>query len=85
VSLAQRFSATSALLFAIALALASASEPARAETVQYTYDALGRMVTVTYSSGAVVTYTYDDAGNRLEVVQTPPPPPPPSSPPPPPP
>ena len=67
----RRLSAASTLLFAT-LALASIVEPARAEMVQYTYDALGRIVTVTYSSGAVITYTYDAAGNRTQVVQTPP-------------
>lgn len=33
-------------------------------TYSYTYDALGRISTVTYPNGAVVTYTYDAAGNR---------------------
>jgi YD repeat-containing protein len=85
VNFVRRLSTASALLFAVTLALASTAEPARAETVQYTYDALGRIVTVTYGSGAVITYAYDNAGNRTQVVQTPPPPPPPSPPPPPPP
>jgi YD repeat-containing protein len=82
--LVQSLRIASALLFALTLTLASTAEPARAETVQYTYDALGRIVTVTYGSGAVITYTYDAAGNRTEVVQTSPPPPPPAPPPPPP-
>ncbi len=48
------------------------------EVVSYTYDALGRVLTVTYG-GNVITYTYDAAGNRTQVVQatTPPSPPPP--------
>lgn len=41
-----------------------------AETVTYTYDALGRLTSVTYSNGATVTYTYDAAGNRTAVVTT---------------
>ena len=35
------------------------------DTVSYTYDALGRLTSVTYSSGTVITYSYDAAGNRL--------------------
>ncbi len=35
-----------------------------ADSVSYTYDVFGRVVTATYSSGATVTYTYDAAGNR---------------------
>ena len=31
----------------------------------YSYDALSRISTVTYSDGSVITYTYDNAGNRL--------------------
>ncbi|WP_415491572.1 hypothetical protein [Brevundimonas diminuta] len=45
---------------------------AQAEITQYTYDALGRLKTVTYSNGATVTYDYDAAGNRTQWTQTPP-------------
>ncbi len=34
-------------------------------TVKYEYDANYRLTKVTYSSGIVVTYTYDELGNRL--------------------
>jgi YD repeat-containing protein len=34
----------------------------------YTYDALGRLKTVTNAGGATVTYAYDAAGNRSQVV-----------------
>jgi YD repeat-containing protein len=37
---------------------------ARAETAAYTYDALGRLKTVVWSTGRTVTYTYDANGNR---------------------
>jgi YD repeat-containing protein len=38
----------------------------------YTYDQYGRLTGVSYSDGSSVTYTYDDAGNRTVVTQTPP-------------
>jgi YD repeat-containing protein len=44
--------------------LLCASGSALAGSVGYTYDTLGRLKTVTYSNGVVVTYTYDAAGNR---------------------
>ncbi len=43
--------------------------PANA-SVTYTYDALGRIVTVTYDNGTVVQYNYDPADNRLSQVVT---------------
>lgn len=52
--------------------------------VSYSYDALGRLISATYDSGVVITYTYDAAGNRTQeviTVGTPPPPPPPPPPP----
>lgn len=39
-----------------------------AGAVTYTYDALGRIVSATYSTGVVVTYTYDANGNRVQKV-----------------
>ncbi|MEJ7804926.1 MAG: RHS repeat domain-containing protein [Telluria sp.] len=35
-----------------------------AGTERYTYDALGRLTTVTYPNGVQATYAYDSAGNR---------------------
>jgi uncharacterized protein RhaS with RHS repeats len=35
-----------------------------------TYDSLGRIHIITYMSGQTITYTYDDDGNRTEVVTT---------------
>lgn len=50
----------------LALVLA-ATGIARAGTDSYTYDALGRLASVTYADGSTVTYTYDAAGNRTAV------------------
>ncbi|MBK8198176.1 MAG: RHS repeat protein [Acidobacteria bacterium] len=52
--------------------LLSSRSSAFADTVSYTYDALGRVSTVTYSNGASITYAYDAAGNRTALGQTPP-------------
>ena len=59
-----------------AVAALMRTENAFAQTVNYTYDELGRIKTVTYSNGATITYTYDAAGNRTQLTQvagTPPP------------
>lgn len=40
-------------------------------SVTYIYDALGRVITATYSNGAVVTYAYDATDNRVTVTTTP--------------
>lgn len=34
----------------------------------YTYDNLGRLKTVTFANGTVITYNYDAVGNRTSVV-----------------
>ncbi len=44
---------------------------ALAQTVTYQYDALGRLQSVSYWEGAKVVYTFDAAGNRIQVVSTP--------------
>ena len=38
------------------------------ETVTYEYDALGRLIAVNYENDASITYTYDDNGNRTQVI-----------------
>ncbi|MBO9502478.1 RHS repeat domain-containing protein, partial [Brevundimonas sp. A19_0] len=67
-------------LFTLLPRVALARDP-----VIYTYDALGRLTSAAYPTGVTVTYTYDAAGNRTQVVtsngSTPPPPPPPPPPP----
>ena len=41
-----------------------------AETTQYRYDGLGRLVLVIFSDGSSVQYNYDAAGNRTSVVRS---------------
>ena len=53
-------------LLLTALILSSAL-PAYAAT-HYKYDALGRLIEVTHSSGKIITYTYDAMGNMTAVV-----------------
>lgn len=54
----------------LALALVLAPRPASAVTgaVVYTYDALGRITTVSYDTGVIILYTYDANGNRQSQV-----------------
>ena len=40
------------------------------DSVTYGYDTLGRLHTLTYLNGTVVTYNYDVVGNRTSVVTT---------------
>jgi YD repeat-containing protein len=53
---------------------------ATAETVQYVYDAQGRLVRAVYSTGVVVDYSYDAANNRTQIVRAVSPPPTPPAP-----
>jgi len=41
-----------------------------AATDTYTYDAYGRLASVTYADGSKITYIYDPAGNRTVLTQT---------------
>lgn len=56
-----------AILTALTLGMAPGAALAQ-QSITYTYDALGRVLTATYtggpSDGLIVTYTYDAAGNR---------------------
>lgn len=38
------------------------------DSATYTYDTLGRLKTVTFANGTVITYNYDACGNRTSVV-----------------
>ncbi len=62
---------TYASVLCIAVAFtALAMSPALGDSIDYTYDATGRLKSATYSSGQAVTYVYDRAGNRLSVSST---------------
>jgi len=41
-----------------------------AAAIQYSYDSLNRLTSVTYPDGTTIAYTYDSAGNRLSQVIT---------------
>ena len=45
--------------------------PSLASSVEYKYDALGRLTEAKYSNGRQVTYKYDAAGNRTEMIVVP--------------
>jgi YD repeat-containing protein len=55
-----------AVLAAAALLAICNTGPARAAngSVAYTYDALGRVATVSYDTGVCIIYAYDANGNR---------------------
>ncbi len=44
------------------------SSLAASDSVSYTYDALGRLITITFANGTIITYSYDAMGNRSTVV-----------------
>ncbi len=57
-----------ALLCAAPASVQAQSTPPAQNSVAYRYDALGRLIEVRYPNGRVVTYSYDEAGNRKTVV-----------------
>ncbi len=57
-------------LTALCLWLGGGASVVLADSVSYTYDALGRLVRATYDNGATIVYNYDGAGNRTSVVVT---------------
>jgi len=57
--------------FALGLALLAQPQPVAAQTtsVQYDYDALGRVCRARYLAGETINYEYDANGNRKQVTQ----------------
>ena len=53
-----------ALISAAAFLVIAMATPSHASGIAYTYDALGRLITLTYDNGTKITYAYDAAGNR---------------------
>ncbi|MEE8295608.1 MAG: Calx-beta domain-containing protein [Sphingomonadales bacterium] len=64
-----RLSKSFSLLATFGLILLLASSPSLSATVDYEYDELGRLISVTYSDGTTIDYAYDDAGNRTSIVE----------------
>jgi len=42
---------------------------AYAGTTTYKYDVQGRIIEIDYPNGAIVKYTYDNAGNRSQIAK----------------
>lgn len=53
------------VLFIVAVILLSIGS-SRAETINYLYDTMGRLIQVTYGDGTTIEYTYDKMGNRTQ-------------------
>jgi YD repeat-containing protein len=62
--------ALTGLIFLIVLGCVSPLWAQSGASVQYVYDALGRLTTVVDSSGNVATYNYDAVGNLLSITRT---------------
>jgi YD repeat-containing protein len=58
------------LIFLILLGFASPLWAQSGASVQYVYDALGRLTTVVDPSGNVATYNYDAVGNLLSITSS---------------
>ena len=57
------------IVFSLSLTVAALASVS-AWAITYKYDALGRVIKITYDDGSVVEYIYDEAGNRIEVTAT---------------
>ena len=55
---------------ALAALLATQTASFAAETINYTYDGMGRLTKATYGDGTKVAYTYDAMGNRTHQTVT---------------
>lgn len=63
---ARRLVAVTAVVFVCFAYPAAASS----DSVTYTYYPNGRLWTINYANGTVITYIYDTAGNRQQVTVT---------------
>lgn len=64
-----RLSKFFSLLATFCLILFLGIAPSLSATVDYDYDELGRLISVTYSDGTTIIYAYDDAGNRTSIIE----------------
>jgi uncharacterized protein RhaS with RHS repeats len=56
--------------FALLVGLSCVGIGQSSAATTYTYDTLGRLSTICYDNGMKITYSYDPAGNRTQVVTT---------------
>lgn len=63
-------STTGKWLVVVLLASAPLQAMATSDSATYQYDTKGRLWTVTYANGTTITYQYDQAGNRSQVVSS---------------
>lgn len=54
------------VLMAVVLGVLAGPAFAANGSVNYTYDALGRLTTASYDTGVIVLYAYDANGNRTQ-------------------
>ena len=57
-----------AISIAVFLVAMSAPSAQAQQTTTYTYDELGRLITIARSDGVTIQYSYDPAGNRTSQV-----------------
>jgi YD repeat-containing protein len=56
------------LVLALVMGSFSIGSPSYAQTMNYNYDGMGRLIQATYDDGTTIEYTYDKMGNRLQKI-----------------